>query len=154
MKMRLLFTVFALLGASPALAAPSSPAQSVSGFYRHYLAYLKTLHGKSRSLEAARDEDRAATEKYLTPRFAVKRMAAAAHCAALAEPTAECDRDPFFCAQEAPASFAVKRTSHTTDTAWVLLEMNFGPQGKREVRVRVDRSGARWLIDRVRCPKK
>jgi hypothetical protein len=133
----------------PAHAA--TPRAHAEGFYRVYLKYIHGLAGKSRTPDAAAREDRAATAPFLSKRYAERLDARRARCAAASEPTADCDGDPFYCAQEPPASFHVVRTSKTTQSAWVRMELRFGAGAKRVAVVRLDQAGGRWVIDRVRC---
>jgi hypothetical protein len=137
-------------------AFAGTPQSTVEGFYSSYLKYLQSVEGKSRSLEKFNAEERAATEPFFTPGYSKKITSRAKACANTKEPTAACDGDFFYCAQEAPDSFEVKETKMMRKSASSIVALCFhcakDPE-KRNVKIGLKRVGKDWKISSVQCPQ-
>ena len=156
MKTALIIFV-ALLTFSPLAKAEVGAKERLQNFYAAYLKHDADLAGKSRTLKEAEKDEKKLLTPWLTPDFLRQISLRKKTCGKLKEPTADCDGDFFYCAQEAPTSFtvgSVKELNHAAAGEVTLCFACETPQAeKRKVSVGLKQLGRGWKISSVKCPK-
>ncbi|MGZ3694383.1 MAG: hypothetical protein ACXVBL_08945 [Bdellovibrionota bacterium] len=144
-----------------------SPEDAALAFYQSYLKYQNDLAGKTRSPKEAAEQERKATQRYLTAGFWRKLVASEKKCSANKdEIPAGCDSNPFFCAQEPPTSATISKAEKVNGimkgqkaNVPVALCFNCRPENSRAdqqtrvVQAHMHKALAGWLLDQVDCPK-